>query len=94
MPDDENQPRNPENNNRAENEDMAPETDYNSRVRAQLSYIVIAGFVVTVIVVLLLNYFALGNFQDPTQAPSVETVATIYSGITGAILGYWFGKGT
>jgi hypothetical protein len=56
--------------------------------------IVIVGFVVTVVLVLFLNYFALPRLDDPSLAPGVETVASIYSGITGAILGYWFGKGT
>jgi hypothetical protein len=78
----------------AENGNGAPETEYNSRVRAMLSVIVIAGFALTAIFVILLQYLVGDRTGMEANLPTLETVGSIYAGVTGVVLGYWFGKGT
>jgi hypothetical protein len=72
-----------------------PPAKIDDRVRAILSGIVLIGFVFTLVVVIFLQYFAqmqireLGSLEG---VPTVESVGSIYAGVTGAILGYYFGK--
>jgi hypothetical protein len=74
----------------AENGERAPDTGFNDRVRAILSGILLVGFVVTLLTVSFLQY----NAPGVEGIPTVESVGSIYAGVTGAILGYYFGKGT
>jgi hypothetical protein len=72
------------------NRGPASDTDINARVRAILSGILLVGFVLTLVVVVFLQYNAPGLEGIRTT----ESVGSIYAGVTGAILGYHFGKGT
>jgi hypothetical protein len=68
----------------------APPPEFIERVRAIISGIIVVGFVVTLLVVIFIQTQTAGMEGVPT----IDGVASIYSGVTGAILGYYFGKGT
>ena len=70
----------------------AENTMYNDRVRATLSGVVLVGFVVTLLAVLLMQYVGAQNAIEPGALPTIESVGSIYAGVTGVILGYYFGK--
>jgi hypothetical protein len=58
-------------------------------VQAILSLIVVGGFVLTIFVILAAMLLSEPGTTDPNL---LSDVATIYSGLTGAIIGYYFGK--
>jgi hypothetical protein len=68
----------------------APPPEFIERVRAIISGIIVVGFVATILIVIVIQTQTAGL----EGAPTVDGVASIYSGVTGAILGYYFGKGT
>ena len=74
----------------SENGERVPQTEFTERVRAILSGILLVGFVVTLLTVSFLQY----NAPGVEGIPTVESVGSIYAGVTGAILGYYFDKGT
>ena len=75
-----------------DNSSRVPHTEFIERVRAILSGMVIGGFIITLLVVIFIQTQTAGMEGVPT----IDGVAfaSIYSGVTGAILGYYFGKGT
>jgi hypothetical protein len=64
-------------------------SDPAARVQSILSLIVVGGFVLTIFIILTAMLFSEPNTVDPTL---LSDVASIYSGLTGAIIGYYFGK--
>ncbi len=60
------------------------------RTQSILSLLVVGGFVVTLLVVI----FLLAMDIEGVGTELLQTVASIYSGLTGAVVGYFFGKGT
>ena len=65
---------------------------FNDGVRAILSGIVLVGFVATLAVVVYLQY-DVGKYGESIEGvPTIESVGSIYAGVTGVILGYYFGK--
>jgi hypothetical protein len=56
------------------------------KMRGLVSVMLVVGFLVTTLIVILLN--ALGQ----AEAALLQTVASLYSGITGAVLGFYFGR--
>jgi hypothetical protein len=56
------------------------------KMRGLVSLLLVAGFLATTGVVILLN--ATGQ----AEAEMLQTVASLYSGITGAVLGFYFGR--
>jgi len=57
------------------------------RVRNLISVLLVSGFLFTTILVIVL--MALNKAPEDL----LQTVASLYSGVTGAVLGYYFGKG-
>ena len=56
------------------------------RIRGLVSLLLVAGFLLTSGIVIVLNAF--GN----ATTDLLQNVTSLYSGITGAILGYYFGR--
>jgi len=54
--------------------------------RALISLLLVAGFLVTTGIVIIMNV------TGQAGTDMLQTVATLYSGITGAILGFYFGR--
>jgi hypothetical protein len=57
-------------------------------VRGVLSVLLVGGFVVTIVISIFVTVLSLEGSLDLLQ-----TVGSLYSGVSGAVLGYWFGKG-
>jgi hypothetical protein len=55
-------------------------------MRGLVSLLLVVGFLVTTGIVIVLN--ATGQ----AAAEMLQTVASLYSGITGAVLGFYFGR--
>ena len=56
------------------------------RIRGQVSLFLIVGFLVTTLIVVG------ANIVGQAETDLLQTVSTLYSGITGAVLGYYFGR--
>jgi hypothetical protein len=61
------------------------------RTQSILSILVVGGFVVTLLFVITLIAI---NASGVAGTDLLQTIASIYSGLTGAVVGYFFGKGT
>jgi hypothetical protein len=57
-------------------------------VRGIISILLVLGFVVTILIVILID----AGGSD-IEADTLQNVASIYAGVTGAVLGYFFGRG-
>ena len=62
-----------------------------SKVQAIISIIVVAGFVIFTGILGIVPVLA--DLELPGYTEHLKTFASIYSGITGLIIGYYFGRG-
>lgn len=63
-----------------------------SKVRAIISILVVAAFIITTAIIALTP--VVGGYPAKEFTEHLKTFSSLYSGIVGLIVGYYFGKGS